>query len=224
MTKFKAPTFSLKLWHFLLGGVLAFALLVHLICGSALFGNSVGITQRTAQAPQFPSQFQVRHVLLSPLSHRFNVQTKDNPDMGRIDEQFISWGKTFKLYNSAGEQFAVAHQRVVAWGTTLDVLDGAGKTKIATLEKRIVQSVFKQFTVYRILGPDGQVIGESDKVDLFVTEFDIYDAQHQLVLTLVRPWINWPTDLWEVKIYGGTINPVVAEVIAVYKSAADAEH
>lgn len=161
--------------------------------------------------------------MFSVLTHKFNVESKINQNMGRIDEQFLGWGRTFDFYDANGDRIAVAHQRVLAWSTTLDIFDGSGKTKLATLEKEIVQSIFKTFTRYRIVAADGSLIGESDKVDVFATKFFLYDKQRNLAMTLERNWINWPTDEWRVTINRDDINPVIAEAIAAYKSAADAD-
>ncbi len=219
----KIPSLTRKGWSYAIGFVLLSALLVHLVYGDTLFGNAVNPSGRVAAAaPQFPSKFYVRHVAISTLTHRFNIQADGAPNLGRIDEQFLNWGKKFRFLNSTGDEIFVAHQQPFALGTTIDLFDGKG-AKIGTIQKQIVQSLFKKVTFYKLLGPDGSALGESAKLDLFVTSFYIRDRNNNLLMTISRPWINWPTDRWDVTIHESSINPAFAATIAVYKSAADAQ-
>ncbi len=91
----KIPNLTRKGWSYAIGFVLISSLLVHLVYGDTLLGNAVNPSGRVAEtAPQFPSKFHVRHVAISPLTHRFNIQADGAPNLGRIDEQFLNWGKS----------------------------------------------------------------------------------------------------------------------------------
>jgi uncharacterized protein YxjI len=202
--------------------VTGLSVIAKMVFGSALYGNNITPSGAVAGAPDYPSEFEVRHVMLS-WTHQFNIETPSNPNVGLIQENFLTFGRTFKLYDSNGALVAKAHQKFFSLGVHIDIVD-ADDRPIASLQEDILNSLFKVVTQYRILGSDGKTqIGESDKLGLWTTDIQIKDREGIPVMTLHRPFWNWPTDNWSVMVHSNEIDERIAPLIAAFKSAQDAE-
>ncbi len=194
-----------------------------ILFGPVIFGNRVTPNgQLATSAPAFPANYQVQKVAVS-FTHKFNIGNEGNQNLGSVQEQFLAFGRTFKLYDESGALAAVAHQRVFAWGTTVDIFDSSGKQKLATLKENVLQSLFKAVTSYQLLSPDNQVIAESEKVELLATTIRLKDKAGQVIVTLERPFFNFPTDRWTVSSVDTELDSRIAPIIAAYKSSADAD-
>ncbi len=193
-----------------------------MVFGSAFYGNHITPSGAVAGAPDYPSDFEVRHVMLSWKS-KFNIETPSNANVGMIQQSFLTFGRTFKLYDSNGALVAKAHQKVFSFGVHIDIVD-ANDRPIASLQEDILNSLFKVVTQYRILGSDGKTqVGESDKLGFWSTDIQIKDRDGIPVMTLHRPFWNWPTDNWSVKVHNNEIDERIAPLIAAFKSAQDAD-
>ncbi|MDX1986083.1 MAG: hypothetical protein SFV17_05300 [Candidatus Obscuribacter sp.] len=215
-----------KLYQVIAVGLLILGLssvIAPILFGPVIYGNGVAPNgQITALAPAFPATYNVQKVAVS-LTHKFNIGSEGNQNLGSVQEQFLAFGRTFKLYDGSGALAAVAHQRVFAWGTTVDIFDSSGKQKLATLKENVLQSMFKAITSYQLLSANNQVIAESEKVELLATTIRLKDKAGKVIVTLERPFFNFPTDRWTVSTVGNGLDSRIAPIIAAYKSSADAE-
>lgn len=226
LSKFTRAGNGFKLYQVIVAGLLILGLasaIAPLLFGPVIYGNGVTPNgQLASSAPAFPANYQVQKVAVS-FTHKFNIGNEGNQNLGSVQEQFLAFGRTFKLYDESGALAAVAHQRVFAWGSTVDIFDSSGKEKLATLKENVLHSMFKAITSYQLLSADNQVIGESEKVELLATTIRIKDKDGRIIVTLERPFFNFPTDRWTVSTVGNGLDSRIAPIIAAYKSSADAE-
>jgi uncharacterized protein YxjI len=189
---------------------------------TAILGNAVSPNGKTSdQAPTLPSEFLVQKVVFAS-SNKFNLATAENPDLGMIDERFVSWGRTFKMYDASGTLVSIGHQNMILpLANQIEIYDGSGRTRLATFKQDLDRSLFNVNTVYTIIGPSGAKIGESVKTDFMGSDFAIKDAAGKVIVSLHRPSVNWVTDTWTVHVYNQELDDRIAPMIGAFKSAAD---
>ena len=181
--------------------------------------------QSTAHAscitPTLPSELKLSEKLIS-LTTSLNLKAND-VKLGSIDENFFSLVTTF-TYNDANHQkIAVAHDKFISWGNDIIVNDCEGN-KIGEIKEEILKSLFKVYTTYSILDEKENILGTSEKVDWIGTHFTLFDKNKKIIAELSRPFINFLTDEWTIKIAKpGVIDNRILVMIGAFKTHADNE-
>ncbi|OQW50824.1 MAG: hypothetical protein A4S09_10885 [Proteobacteria bacterium SG_bin7] len=143
--------------------------------------------------------------------------------LGKVIQKVFNWGKTFELLNENGQLVAKARQQVVSFGVKVDVYDCQNRV-IGSLQENILKSLFKIQTVYSIMDGNGQLAGQSKKLDFFGTDITFFNASGQLNASLSRPFINWMTDKWVLVLNGNsTVDSRILFFTAAYKTSADSD-
>ncbi|MBI5240763.1 MAG: hypothetical protein HY926_09845 [Elusimicrobia bacterium] len=170
-------------------------------------------------APQLPSEFKIKERVIS-LTDTFDV-VAGGQKYGTITEKFFSLTRSFKYKDSQDNLVAEARARILSWGTHIDVTDNLGQP-IGSIKEQVFKSLFKVYTAYSILDAGGKEIALSEKVDWIGTKLAISDKQGRLVATIERPWINFFSDHWTVKVHDPkTVDSRVMVMIAAYKTSVD---
>ncbi len=174
----------------------------------------------SALAFELPNQFVVREKFFA-IGNDFEIYSSDEKKFaGKIVQKILNWTTTFELLDEKGVLVAKAKSRFWALGSTIDVTDDKD-VKIGTVKEDILKSLWKITTTYSILNTKDQVVGTSEKLDLFSTKIDVKDSKGQVVFQTKRPWINLVTDKWETSYSGTTLDPRLLVFIPAYKTAAD---
>jgi uncharacterized protein YxjI len=172
-----------------------------------------------------PNEFQIHQKVVSWIP-AYTLRTSPNqPDFGEIDEQILSWGKTFEIKDKNGKIVGRAKERIFSWGTTIDVTDENGN-KLGTIREDLLKSFLGLgvTTQYKITDANDRLIAKSDKLDWIGTLFTLTDNSGNVLVQMKRPWVNFLSDDWSVKIQQpNKLDPRLYLAIAAYKSESDAE-
>ncbi|MCX5797486.1 MAG: hypothetical protein NTY77_18495 [Elusimicrobia bacterium] len=172
-----------------------------------------------AQAPQLPSAFSIKERIIS-FTDTFDV-VSDGKKLGVITQKILSLSRSFKYKDADGNLVAEARSRIFSWGAHVDVTDNLGNP-IGGFKEQVFKSFFKVYTAYSILDAQGKEVALSEKVDWLGTKVEITDPQGRRVATLERPWINFFSDHWDVKVYQpNAVDSRVMIMIAAYKTSVD---
>ena len=112
-----------------------------------------------------------------------------------------------------------ARKKIFTWGVQIEVFDCLDH-KIGTIKEQIFNSLFKPLTTYSILDASGWLLAESQKIQLFTTDFTLTNTSGVRVAQIHRPWFNFITDSWSVRI--GNANGIDSRLllaIPAFKSA-----
>ena len=172
-----------------------------------------------AAAPSLPDEFTIHERVLS-LMDTFDLKAGGNK-FGKITEKFFSMTKSFTYEDASGVCVAKARSRILSWGTHVDVTDCADRP-LGAIKEQVMKSFFKVYTIYSILGPDGRQTAVSEKVEWISTDVVLRRADGRTIAELHRPWLNFLSDNWEVKIRDHqAVDARLLVMIAAYKTSVD---
>lgn len=174
---------------------------------------------QAAPAPQLPAEFQIKERILS-FTDTFDILA-GGKKYGVITQKIISLTRSFKYKDADGNLVAEARSRILSWGSHIDVTDNLGQP-IGSIKEQVFKSFFKVYTAYSILDAGGKEIALSEKVDWIGTKLAISDKQGRLISTIERPWINFFSDHWTVKVHDPkAVDSRLMVMIAAYKTSVD---
>lgn len=144
--------------------------------------------------------------------------------LGTVTQKFISLTKSFTYIDAKNNKVAEARARFFALGSTVDVTDGGGR-KIGTIKEDILKSLFKVYTLYKILDANGKEIATSEKVQWLSTEIILRDPAGRVIAEVRRGFkqnLFRLTDRWDVNIHDAqAVDSRLIVLIAAYKSSVD---
>lgn len=201
------------------------------VCSALAIGMS-GCDQKLPPAPppssvpgsasgaiNLPSHFKINEKVLT-LTDTFAI-VDDTYSYGTIRQAFFALSKSFTFKDAQENIQATARTRLITFGTKIDVKDGSGKL-IGSIEEEILKSFLKVTTTYRIEGPNGEILGQSEKIDFLSTDFYITTKDGKSVARIHRPMINLIRDSWTVDLTDKvSIDPRLVLMIAAYKTSTD---
>lgn len=175
-----------------------------------------------AAAPVLPANFSLYEKFFTIMDA---LELKSgNASYGRVTQRFWALSKAFYWDDPRGRRVAEARARILALGSTVDVTDGAGN-KVGTIKEEILKSLFKVWTTYRILDPQGRQIASSEKIELFSTEITLKRQDGRSVALLRRGFkenLLRLTDRWDVTVYdANAIDSRLLVMIAAFKTSVD---
>ena len=169
--------------------------------------------------PVLPAEFEVREHVIA-LTDTFSLKA-GGQTYGRVTQKLISLTKSFTFTDAAGTCIAQARQRILSWGSHVDVTDCSG-AKVGAIKEQVFKSLFKIHTTYSILDASDREIAISEKVDWISTSVTLTKPNGGLIATLKRPWLNILADSWTVKVSDKTaVDPRLIVMIAAYKTSVD---
>ena len=172
-----------------------------------------------ARAPSLPSEFTIHERVIS-LTDTFDLKD-GKKTMGTITEKFFSMTKSFKYVDAAGVCVAEARARFFSWGTHVDVTDCQGR-KVGAIKENVLKSFFKVYTTYSILDGSDKEIATSEKVEWISTDVALTSRQGRAIAALHRPWLNFLSDNWTVKVSDpNACDSRLIVMIAAYKTSVD---
>lgn len=161
---------------------------------------------------QIPNNFKYTEDVIS-------IGTNFSSDCNLTVKQTVPSFKTvFTLYNN-GNKVAKASQRLVTFGTKIDVYD-ANDNKIGTIEERLFTSI-GFYSLYKIYDKNGNLIATSEKHKYFTTKFYINDSKNKTICTISRPAINPVRDTWTVNFNDPSVDKRLLVFIPCYKTYYD---
>ncbi|MBI4348282.1 MAG: hypothetical protein HY553_15685 [Elusimicrobia bacterium] len=175
-----------------------------------------------AAAPVLPANFTLYEKFFTIMDA---LELKSgNTSYGRITQRFWAWSKAFYWDDPQGRRIANARARILALGSTVDVTDAAGH-KIGTIKEEILKSLFKIWTTYKILDPQGRQLASSAKIELFSTEITLKRPDGRAVALLRRGFKEnflRLTDRWDVTVQDASaVDPRMLVMIAAFKTSVD---
>ena len=174
---------------------------------------------QAAPAPQLPAEFMIKERILS-FTDTFDILA-GGKKYGVITQKILSLTRSFKYKDADGNLVAEARSRILSWGSHIDVTDNLGQP-IGSIKEQVFKSLFKVYTAYSILDAGGKEIALSEKVDWIGTKLAISDKQGRLVAVIERPWINFFSDHWTVKVRDPqAVDSRLMVMIAAYKTSVD---
>jgi uncharacterized protein YxjI len=173
-----------------------------------------------AAAPVLPAKFKVDERILS-WTTTFDIKD-DNKTYGVVTQKFFSLARAFTYDDAQGKCVAKARQRILSWGSHVDVTDCADRP-IGSIKEEVMKSLFKVHTTYAILDASGKEVAKSVKVDWIGTEVTLTAGGRQIA-KLTRPWLQWFSDSWDVEVSDATAADTrLIVMIAAYKTSVDNE-
>lgn len=175
-------------------------------------------TLASAKCPtlDLPQTFQLQEHLMS-IGTDFTIST-NGKNIGKVVERVLNLGTTFEVLNSSGELVAKAHKEVFTLGTKIRIEDCRG-TPLGGIEAEFMQNFFTLYSRYTLKNSTGATIGQSQKVKLMATSFDL-SSKNGLAVQISRPWLSL-TDQWTISIKSSDLNPQLALLLAAFKTAED---
>lgn len=184
-----------------------------------LVAPAAGAVEAPSEPPELPAEFQVKEHVIA-LTDTFSLKAGGNT-FGRITEKLLSLSKSFTYESGAGLCVARARQRILSWGSHVDVTDCSG-AKVGAVREQVLKSLFKVHTTYSILDAADREVAVSEKVDWISTSVTLRKPDGAVVATLERPWLNILSDTWTVKLRDRTaVDPRLIVMIAAYKTSVD---
>ena len=170
-------------------------------------------------APVLPNEFVIHERAIS-LTDTFDLK-EGSSSFGTITEKFFSLTKSFSYVDASGRCVAKARARLLSWGTHIDVTDCADRP-VGAIKENILKSLFKVYTTYSILDANGREIAISEKVQWISTDLVLRRPGGAPVAELHRPWLNFLSDNWNVKIRDhAAVDARLIVLIAAYKTSVD---
>lgn len=181
-------------------------------------GEFAPLAQAQAAAPKLPAKFKVRERVIS-WTTTFDIKD-DHKTYGVVTEKFFSLTRSFTYNDDKGACVARARQRILSWGSHVDVTDCADKA-IGSIKEEVFKSLWKVHTTYAILDAAGKEVAKSTKVDWIGTEVTLTAGGRQIA-KLKRPWLQWLSDTWEVEVNDAkAADSRLIVMIAAYKTSVD---
>lgn len=170
-----------------------------------------------AAAP-LPARFKVRERVLS-WTTTFDIMD-DSRTYGVVAEKLLSLTRSFTYTDASGACVAQARQRLLSWGSHVDVTDCQGRA-VGSIKEEVLKSLFKVHTTYAILDAGGRELAKSTKVDWIGTQVTL-TAGGRTVAELKRAWLQWFRDTWEVQVVDpAAVDPRLIVMIGAYKTSVD---
>lgn len=166
---------------------------------------------------ELPNKFEMEEKILS-IGTDMNI-ISNGDKIGKIEERTLSWGKKFEYFDNTGDIKSTAKQKALSWGTEIEVFDENGD-KIGSIEEEILESLFSIKSIYSIKDASGNLIGKSEKLELFSTNIEIESPSGDLICKIHRPAINLFSDSWNIEITGNIDRRLIV-FIPCYKTSAD---
>lgn len=138
--------------------------LVALVVGVAATSSFAGLFGGLSACPAFnvPETGEFRLEENFGIATNLEIQTLDGEAFGTLDERVLTIGPEYRVLNHEGELVARAKQKLISWGVTVRIEDCLGR-HMATVEERVMESLWKVRTTYDILDAAGQRVMRSDK-------------------------------------------------------------
>jgi uncharacterized protein YxjI len=166
-----------------------------------------------------PATVQLQEHLLS-IGTDFTISASGKT-FGQVTEKVLNLGTTFELVDSSGKIIAKAHKEIFTLGTKIRIEDCQGQP-LGSIEAEFMQNFFTLYSRYTLKSGSGQTIGQSQKVALMATSFELSSTQG-LAVRISRPWLSL-TDQWTVEITSPDIDPRLALFLAAFATAEGHHH
>lgn len=168
---------------------------------------------------ELPQSFEMDEVFLT-VGTDMNINA-NGKRIGKVEERTLSWGKTFEYFDNTDAKKATGKEKVFSLVTTIEIFDENNK-KIGEFEEELLKSLFSFKTYYSLKDGNGNLLGESSKLDLFSTEIELTSPDGQSLCKIYRPAINFISDSWTVEC-SSNIDKRLVVFIPCYKTSADNE-
>ncbi len=202
-------------------GILTILLTLYIVMA---FGNNNAPTEnRDCSTVDFPKKFTIDKKIIS-FTESFSVES-GNTSLGTISKKIISATKSFEYENAKGDLSATAKTSMFSWGTQIDVTD-CRDNLLGTIKEQFFQPIFSLtpgYTIYTILGQNGQTLATSEKSEFMKTTFTLKSPDQSLIATIERPMMNMFGDKWTITINKNTIDPRVLMMVGAYKTSSDGD-
>jgi uncharacterized protein YxjI len=139
--------------------------------------------------------------------------------VGKIEQRTLNFTTTFDYRDNQGNLVATAKQKMLSWGTHIDIYDSAG-VKIGALQDKVFKNLLSWTRTFSIEDSHGNEIASSEKMRFFATSFTIKNPEGTLIAEISRPSFNFVTDTWKMDI-SGDIDKRLLIFIPSYKTHAD---
>jgi uncharacterized protein YxjI len=166
-----------------------------------------------------PSKLTLEEHIIS-IGTDFKIVANGNR-IGKIEEKTLNLTKTFNILDINGNLVARSEQAMISWGTLIKIYDDNHKL-IGSIQEKVMNSMFKVYTEYKILDANGKLIAQSSKMEVGkATTFNISNSSGKQVCSMKRPFINILSDSWDVQFYGDNIDRRLILFIPAYKTSRD---
>lgn len=170
-------------------------------------------------ALKLPSEFTANEVFFT-IGTDMILADRTGNEVGRVIERVVNLTRTFEVYNAESQLVGRTKERFFSWGVTVDLMD-CEANKVGTIREEVFVSLLKVFTRYSIFDANDHVVAKSIKQDFLSVNFSIRDPDQDLLAHMHKPWFQWFTHSWDIKLEKNTLNPLFFAVIPAYKTAAD---
>lgn len=162
----------------------------------------------------------VEHVI--SIGTDFKIVSNGNK-IGKVEEKMLNLTKTFNILDVNGNLIARSEQAMVSWGTHIKIYDG-NRNLIGSIQEKVITSMFKVYTEYKILNANGKLIAKSSKIEVGkATTFNVTTTSGSKVCSIKRPLINLLSDNWDIQFYGNSVDRRIILFIPAYKTSRDNE-
>jgi hypothetical protein len=143
--------------------------------------------------------------------------------IGQVVQRLINGRKTFELLDEKEQVVAKAVKDLNPVVTTVNIYDCEDRL-IGVFKENFENSIrtMKIQTIYSLMDASGQLVAQSEKLDILGTDIVFYNDSKEGIAILSRPLLRRPIDKWVLNLNGDSqIDSSVFFFAAAYKTSAD---